>query len=491
MLSKFNLNTTTSPFPQSVYSDLYKYTFDFEKHWYTNSLSIEEILLQVDPNNKMELFERLLEIDLSLKLQNSLPISEDEYDIRFPQYKSTIHQKIVSLQEQNSQRNSIAVNNLLGTRIGNYQFVNVIGQGGMGVVYEGFDISPLKRRVAIKSILKDPKTQEERLKLFEKELTILGNLPSGSAFVQGYGSEKTDDGLFLIMEYIDGMTLRKYVDNYHSFSKKRLSYKEILRIIREIALGLKTIHQLGIVHRDIKPENIMLEQKSGRVRILDLGLSASTNKFFPESIKYPETEIFQKTGFEYLKTEIRYVDKDDSSQKVIGTPAYMAPETYFQGKFDTRSDLYSLGGTFFFLLTGKQPNQWFDLTRTELKIAPSLKKFLYNNKIYVPSDILSILIQLLQQDNKKRYQKVEDVIFDLDQAIVRRSSFIPLHTRTKIVITTTILLIFALTGLFSYFGIPYLESLKVYKVQNLYEEGKFDEATQLMEKINLRNDVLN
>jgi len=204
---------------------------------------------------------------------------------------------------------------------GRYDLTRELGRGAMGVVYEGFDLT-LERSVAIKMmhahLLDDP----ELRKRFWKEAQAVAALQHAN-IVTLYDFGKQDDKTFLIMEYVEGVTLRQHME---AQLDGRLTPEETTGIAAELLDALTYCHDKGVIHRDIKPVNIMLDNE-GRLRILDFGVARLT------------AAASTLTG------------------AVMGTPAYMAPEQIMGGRTDHRIDIFAAGCVIFEMLAGRRPFQ--------------------------------------------------------------------------------------------------------------------------------------
>lgn len=204
---------------------------------------------------------------------------------------------------------------------GKYRIEGVLGEGGMGVVYKGFD--PLiARTVAIKTIRKnllEGRSGQELLKRFRHEAQAAGRLTHPNIVgIYEYEEAEKEGFPYFIMEYVEGKELKDYLK-----MGVRFTFEQSLNIIEQVLEALGYAHRHGIIHRDIKPANvILLEDK--KVKIADFGIA-----------KLDDTE-FTQTG------------------KVIGTPSYMSPEQCQGLHVDGRSDLYSVGLLLYELLTGKK-----------------------------------------------------------------------------------------------------------------------------------------
>ncbi len=207
---------------------------------------------------------------------------------------------------------------LLGQVFGKCRLLELIGRGGMGSVYLAEHLF-LKRQVAIKILARDLSGDPEELARFEREAIAAARLDHEN-IVTIHDVDEESGRIFIVMEYVEGEDLDELLRR-----KGRLPVRKAAEIAREVALALEHAHALGVVHRDVKPGNILL-RKDGRVKITDFGLA---------------TEMGRSDVLE------------DGS--VLGTPWYVSPEQAQGLPADGRSDLYSLGVTFYQMLTGERP----------------------------------------------------------------------------------------------------------------------------------------
>ena len=204
-------------------------------------------------------------------------------------------------------------------RLGRYEIERVIGSGGMGVVFKGFD-TELNRPVAIKVLAQHLSHSAAARRRFGREAKAAAAVVHEHV-VAIHNVETEGDTPFLVMSYVAGESLQSRVER-----DGPLDVKEALRIGSQIAAGLQAAHDQGVVHRDIKPGNILLEKGVERALVTDFGLAQTID----------EASLTQ-TGI------------------VAGTPHYMSPEQAIGKPTDPRSDLFSLGSVLYFMLTGKPP----------------------------------------------------------------------------------------------------------------------------------------
>lgn len=210
--------------------------------------------------------------------------------------------------------------------IGPYRILDIVGQGGMGLVYKAEQEDP--RRIVALKVLRPGLTTPDQLRRFKSEAQMLGQLHhSGIAQVYEAGTADTDFGVqpFFAMEFIDGRPLNAFA------AEKRLTVRQRLRLFVKVCRAVQHAHQSGIIHRDLKPGNILVDN-AGEPKILDFGIGRFLD---PDLARTVQTEQGQ----------------------VLGTLPYISPEQIgdHPEAADTRSDIYSLGVMLFELLAGRMP----------------------------------------------------------------------------------------------------------------------------------------
>lgn len=211
------------------------------------------------------------------------------------------------------------VSNLIGRTLGQYQLLEVLGQGGMSTVYRARQPS-MNRDVAVKVLAApDNEKAEEFMRRFDREaLTVAGLSHAHILKVFDYGKE--EDLAYLAMELLTGGTLADKID------QGPIPIREITKMLSQVAPALDFAHQKGVIHRDLKPGNIMFDE-AGNAFLTDFGIIKLLNN--EEALTRPDA--------------------------VVGTPAYIAPEQWQGIEIDRRADVYALGVTLYQMLTGKQP----------------------------------------------------------------------------------------------------------------------------------------
>lgn len=447
----------------SSYSRIAEISLYFEKTWtVTRPFPIEEALLLVEEELREELFVCVLEIDISLGIQHGAILSREDYIRRFPQWESQIDTVVSQFDTQ-----TITGYGRLGKRIGHYLIQDVLGKGGMGIVYKAWD-EAFQRTVAIKYLLPQWKQQPQSIELFRREIALLGQLHR-TPFIQAYDTGEDGNFQYLVMEYADGVDLAKHVKN-----NGPMAFLEAAEYIRQIAEGLREVHALGIIHRDLKPENVILSS-DGTIRILDLGLGtfqqASANKEASEVAGRLQAMSFDST-----------TGSQAAKRTVVGTPAYLAPEAFLTpDEIGAPSDIFSLGGTFFYLLSGILPIRWRNPLAVTIKKVVPLKEYFASNNIYLPAEVLGILEKMLAMDPEKRYQSAGEVCAELE-TLIERYQPRPWYVRWKRLLQTAGVVTLVALALGAYhFYASTQKGVKAYRsVQELITAGEKSQALALL-----------
>lgn len=275
---------------------------------------------------------------------------------------------------------------LEGTNLGKYRIVKALGRGGMAQVYKAYH-PQLDRYMAIKVLRADLAEDAEFLERFRREAHSVSGLRHAN-IVQVFDFDMQDDLYYMVMELLEGDTLRARLNEYR-IRNQRLPLAESVQILGDVLRGLAYAHAEGLIHRDIKPANIMLNKK-GQAVLTDFGVA----------------QIIGST-------------QHTASGALMGTLNYMAPEQGLKNQCDRRSDIYSLGIVLFEMLTGYTP---FDAD-TPLAI---LMKHL-NDPLPLPTEIdpglpvelERIVLKALAKDPHDRFQSAEEMAEALQQAAAR------------------------------------------------------------------------
>ena len=269
-------------------------------------------------------------------------------------------------------------------RLGHYRILQVLGRGGMGVVFLAAD-PKLGRNVALKVMLPKIASIPAARDRFLREAKAAASLKNDH-IVTVYQVDEINSVPFLAMELLQGESLE---DAFRS--ERRFSIAETIQIARDLALGLADAHAKGLVHRDIKPGNLWLEKVSDdamRVKILDFGLARA------------EVEDINITEF----------------GTIVGTPAFMAPEQARADRaIDSRADLFSLGCVLYVLCTGEIPFKADTTVGTLMALALNTPFAPNQRNEAVPEELSRLTMQLLEKDPAKRPQSAREVVERLRQ----------------------------------------------------------------------------
>lgn len=270
----------------------------------------------------------------------------------------------------------------LPSRIGRYRIEKVLGSGGMGTVFLAED-TQLQRTVALKVLVKSDKTPPNLIQRFHSEARTSAQLRDPH-IVTVYDSGEVDGYLFLALEYIDGPDVERVLRKRGPMPPKRA-----FEIIRQVVHALCHAHGLGIVHRDIKPSNILV-RSDGSAALTDMGLARAMGESAESHIT--------RAGF------------------TVGTVDYMAPEQARSSRAaDARSDLYSLGCTWYHMLTGRVPYPDGDLTNKLRAHATGPPPDPRDVVPEIPDGIVAVVQRLMAQNPDDRYQTSLELLEDLDQ----------------------------------------------------------------------------
>jgi WD40 repeat protein len=258
-------------------------------------------------------------------------------------------------------------------RVGHYEVLEVVGKGGMGVVLRAFD-DKLHRVVAIKALAPALASSGSARQRFVREAQAAAAVTHDNV-IAIYAVEDTGPVPYLVMQFIDGLTLQEKVDR-----SGPLSLKEVLRIGLQVAAGLAAAHAQGLVHRDVKPANILLENGVERVKITDFGLA-------------------------------RAVDDASLTQSglIAGTPSYMSPEQANGEHVDPRSDLFSLGSLLYTLCAGHPPFRAGSPMAVLRRVCEDTPRPLREVNPDIPDWLAALIAKLHAKSPEERYQSAAEV----------------------------------------------------------------------------------
>lgn len=260
-----------------------------------------------------------------------------------------------------------------------YEILGKIGTGGMADVYKAKD-HKLNRFVAVKVLKPEFREDTTFIRKFKSEAQAAAVLTHPN--IVNVFDVGDDNGVYyIVMELIEGITLKEYISK-----KGKLSVKEATSIAIQVSMGLEAAHSHGIVHRDVKPQNIIISM-DGKVKVTDFGIA-------------------------------RAASSNTISSNVMGSVHYSSPEQVRGGYSDEKSDIYSLGITMYEMVTGKVP---FDGDTTVAIAIKHLQEEIVPPSIYTPElphSLEQIILKCTQKSVDRRYQNMEDVIADLKHSLI-------------------------------------------------------------------------
>ena len=270
------------------------------------------------------------------------------------------------------------------TLAGTYAVTRVLGEGGMGRVYEARHLRIGGKRFAIKALHPEFARNAEVLSRFQREAEAAASVHSPHV-IEVYDVLRTDDGRpFIVAEFLDGRELAE-----HIVDVGRLEVPDAVRIARQICDGLASAHEMGVVHRDMKPENVFLlgDRTSPSVKILDFGISKHGDK--------PGTQL-TKTGV------------------IMGTPSFMAPEQARGEKVSTPADVYAVGAILYTMLTGRRPFDEGDPTATLTALLLEDPPRPRSLEPSIPPALEAVIQRAMAKDDTERHPDMRALSRDLE-----------------------------------------------------------------------------
>ncbi|MEG1848353.1 MAG: Stk1 family PASTA domain-containing Ser/Thr kinase [Lachnospiraceae bacterium] len=271
---------------------------------------------------------------------------------------------------------TIKIGMLIGDR---YEILDKIGTGGMSDVYKA-KCHKLNRNVAIKVLKQEFSENTNFVHKFRVEAQAAAGLMHPN-IVNVYDVGEENGIYYIVMELVDGITLKKYIEK-----KARLSVKESISIAIQISMGIEAAHNNHIIHRDIKPQNIIIS-KEGKVKVTDFGIAKAATS-------------------------------NTITSNVMGSVHYTSPEQARGGYSDEKSDIYSLGITFFEMLTGRVP---FNGETTVAIAIKHIQEEMPSPRDYVPEipvSVEQIVFKCTQKSPDRRYQTMKELIGDLKKSLI-------------------------------------------------------------------------
>ncbi len=267
-----------------------------------------------------------------------------------------------------------------GIFLGNrYEVIEKIGAGGMADVYKGRD-TMLNRYVAIKVLKKEFREDQTFVKKFRSEAQAAAGLLNPN-IVNVYDVGEDRGLYYMVMELVEGITLKEYIDR-----KKRLSAREVISIAIQMCSGIEEAHKHHIIHRDIKPQNIIISN-DGKVKVTDFGIA-------------------------------RMVTSTTTTTVAMGSVHYTSPEQARGGYSDEKSDIYSIGITLYEMVTGQVP--FNGDTTVEVAMKHLQEEITPPSELVpdIPYSLEQIILKCTQKNAERRYSDVDELIQDLKHSLV-------------------------------------------------------------------------
>ena len=278
----------------------------------------------------------------------------------------------------------------VGSRLGHYDVTALIGEGGMGQVYQATD-TKLGRQVALKILPEAFATDPDRLARFQREAQVLASLNHpGIAAI--YGLEESDGVRALVLELVEGPTLADRI------AQGPIPVDEALPIAKQIAEALEAAHEAGVIHRDLKPANIKVRE-DGTVKVLDFGLAKALDP-------NPTGDPSQSPTLTAAATQMGVI---------MGTAAYMSPEQARGKAVDKRADIWSFGAVLFEMLTGRRVFNGDTVSDTLADVMKSDPKWDSLSED-LPATLMNLIRRCLEKDPRQRIRDIGDVRLAMEGA---------------------------------------------------------------------------
>ena len=301
---------------------------------------------------------------------------------------------------------------LIGKKVLHYRVLEVVGGGGMGMVYKAEDLK-LGRRVALKFLPQDLTSDPLSLRRFEREAQTASSLNHANICTI-HAIEEYEGQPFIVMELLEGETLR---DRLATTGTNPLPLGTLLEIAVQICNGLAAAHGKGIVHRDIKPANIFLT-RHGPVKILDFGLAKlAATEDQEEKDKGESAGHTRSPGTSGQKSSAAIQEADASLTRTgmaIGTAGYMSPEQIKKERLDARTDLFSFGLVLYEMVTGQRPFTGNTAEAVHDAILHQAPAPAHHLNPAIPARLEAVIAKALQKDRTQRYQSAAAINADLE-----------------------------------------------------------------------------
>ena len=274
-----------------------------------------------------------------------------------------------------------------------YEILDKIGAGGMSDVYKAKD-HKLNRFVAIKFLKQEYCEDKTFVAKFQIEAQSAAALLHPNV-VSVYDVNEADGIYYIVMEFVDGITLKRYIDR-----NGRLPIKEATSIAIQVGQGIEAAHNANIIHRDIKPQNVLISRE-GKIKVTDFGIARTTTA-------------------------------NTISQDILGSVHYISPEQARGGQVDERSDIYSFGIVFYEMVTGELPFDGDSTVSIALKHIQESVPLVSDIVDGVPSSVVRIIEKCTQKKPERRYQKMSSLLADLKTSLISpNEDFVVLEPETQ------------------------------------------------------------
>ncbi len=336
----------------------------------------------------------------------------DEFVKQYPDLEQRIRQKVRACQRVSSLFDTLREADesefddtasgcdLVGRTLGHFEIREMIGRGGMGVVYLAQD-TRLDRSVAVKSMPPGLMDNAPARTRFQREAKLLASLNHPNIAVIHEIIEQEEGASYLVLEYVPGQTLAQRI------AKGPLKLQEALTIALQIAEAVAAAHEHDVIHRDLKPGNIKITPEN-RVKVLDFGLAKAVGG---EPSEKPTTVT--------------------QPGRLMGTPAYMSPEQARCKPSDTRSDIWSFGCVLYEMLTGRVPFEGETATDTLAHVIERQPDWELLPQ-ETPANIRTLLRRCLEKEPRQRLQHIGDTVIEIRETLSPPSTAPPTTTLTKL-----------------------------------------------------------
>jgi eukaryotic-like serine/threonine-protein kinase len=367
----------------------------------------------MDHNKQEHDFREAIRQFVEIQLSGKEPDIEELVG-KYPKFEHEIRRKLREFHRVDSLFDSLvqadasdfdataAGHGLTGQKVGAFEITEMIGRGGMGVVYLARD-TKLDRSVAIKSMPAELQANSTAQARFQREAKLLASLNHPNIAAIYDILEQDDDSSYLVLEYIPGQTLRERI------ADQPLKLEEILSIGRQIAEALAGAYEQGVIHRDLKPSNVKITP-DGRIKILDFGLAKAT-----ETQDKKAQSVITQAG------------------RIVGTPAYMSPEQARGHPTDHRTDIWSFGCVMYEMLCARLPFEGDTATDTLARVIEREPDWQVLPQ-ETPTNIRTLLRRCLEKKPQQRLQHIGDAVIEIQETLNLPASAAPVTTPSSMLL---------------------------------------------------------